>query len=125
AHAERFRPAVGDTPRNCPTRRPMHLASAAIRDGKRSIAAIASSIGYLSEPAFIKAFRRHFGMTPGRYRATVMGRGVPADLAQQEQAQLVESHEPAREPAAATIEDSRAPNARRAFEGTLYREARF
>jgi AraC-like DNA-binding protein len=52
----------------------MQLASAAVRDGKRSITAIANSVGYLSEPAFIKAFRRHFGQTPGSYRASVNGR---------------------------------------------------
>lgn len=77
AFAVRFKTLVGDTPMNCLTRCRMQLASAAIRDGKRSVAAIANSIGYLSEPAFIKAFRRYFGMTPGRYRATVTGRSLP------------------------------------------------
>lgn len=77
AFAVRFKTLVGDTPMSCLTRCRMQLASAAIRDGKRSVAAIANSIGYLSEPAFIKAFRRYFGMTPGRYRATVTGRSAP------------------------------------------------
>jgi AraC-like DNA-binding protein len=40
--------------------------------------AIANSIGYTSESAFISAFRRSFGLTPGSYRATINGRqGVP------------------------------------------------
>jgi AraC-like DNA-binding protein len=74
AFAERFRALVGDTPMNWLLRTRMQLASAAVRDGKRSITAIANSVGYLSEPAFIKAFRRHFGQTPGSYRASVNGR---------------------------------------------------
>ena len=74
AFAVRFREMVGDTPVNCLTRARMRIASGAIRDGKRSIAAIAESIGYQSEPAFIKAYARHFGLTPGRYRDMITGR---------------------------------------------------
>jgi AraC-like DNA-binding protein len=74
AFAERYRALVGDTPMNWLLRTRMQLAAAAVRDGKRSITAIANSVGYLSEPAFIKAFRRHFGETPGSYRASVNGR---------------------------------------------------
>jgi AraC-like DNA-binding protein len=74
AFAERFRALVGDTPMNWLLRTRMQLAAAAVRDGKRSMTTIANSVGYLSEPAFIKAFRRHFGQTPGSYRAAVVGR---------------------------------------------------
>jgi AraC-like DNA-binding protein len=74
AFAERFRALVGDTPMNWLLRTRMQLAAAAVRDGKRSMTAVANSVGYQSEPAFIKAFRRHFGQTPGNYRASVTGR---------------------------------------------------
>jgi AraC-like DNA-binding protein len=73
AFAVRFKSLVGDTPMNCLLRTRMQLASAAIRDGRRSVTAIANSVGYLSEPAFIKAFRRYFGLTPGSYRASAIG----------------------------------------------------
>jgi AraC-like DNA-binding protein len=85
AFAERFRALVGDTPMNCLLRTRMQLASAAVRDGRRSITAIANSVGYLSEPAFIKAFRRYFGLTPGSYRASLNGRHSRAHRSEREQ----------------------------------------
>jgi AraC-like DNA-binding protein len=119
AFAERFRALVGDTPVNCLTRTRMQLASAAIRDGKRSVAAIANSIGYLSEPAFIKAFRRHFGITPGRYRASVSGRGA-AD----EHSKSVPPPASAAEPPAPNNAPTEvARPVRRAHEDDLYHEA--
>lgn len=76
AFALRFKSLVGDTPMNYLLKIRMQLASAAVRDGRRSITAIANSVGYLSEPAFIKAFRRYFDMTPGSYRESLRGRAV-------------------------------------------------
>jgi AraC-like DNA-binding protein len=82
AFAVRFKSLVGDTPMSWLLRLRMQVASAAIRDGRRSVVAIANSIGYTSESAFIKAFSRYFGLTPGSYRATANGRqGVP-DMAE-------------------------------------------
>jgi AraC-like DNA-binding protein len=79
AFSVRFKSLVGDTPMNCLLRMRMQVASAAIRDGRRSVMAIANSIGYTSESAFINAFRRSYGVTPGSYRATVNGQqSVPA-----------------------------------------------
>jgi len=124
AFAERFKALVGDTPVNCLTRSRMQLASTAIRDGKRSVAAIANSIGYLSEPAFIKAFRRHFGMTPGRYRATVTGRRVAPDHSEPAvTTSATEPTAPAKEAAkpARREEDSRP--SRRAHDDGMYHEA--
>jgi AraC-like DNA-binding protein len=115
AFAERFKALVGDTPMNCLTRSRMQLASAAIRDGKRSVSAIANSIGYLSEPAFIKAFRRHFGMTPGRYRATVTGRYAAPDRPEPPGAA------PAVEPTAPAKDTARP--VRRAHDDGVYHEA--
>jgi len=74
--ALRFRQLVGDTPVNALNRIRMLRAAKAIRDGQKSISLIAQSIGYSSEPAFIKAFARYFGAPPGRYRASNC-RGVP------------------------------------------------
>jgi AraC-like DNA-binding protein len=73
AFALRFRHLVGDTPMNFLLRTRMQLASSAVRNGRRSVTAIANSLGYQSEPAFIKAFRRYFGQTPGSYRTSLNG----------------------------------------------------
>jgi AraC-like DNA-binding protein len=120
AFAERFRALVGDTPVNCLTRSRMQLASAAIRDGKRSVAAIANSIGYLSEPAFIKAFRRHFGITPGRYRASISGRGAAGEHSESVPPPVPSSEPPA--PNDAPNKEVARP-VRRAHEDDLYHEA--
>jgi transcriptional regulator GlxA family with amidase domain len=45
----------------------MRLAAAALAEGRKSIAEIASSVGYESEPAFHRAFHRKLGLTPGVY----------------------------------------------------------
>lgn len=74
AFALRFRSLLGDTPMNYLLRTRMQLAASAVRDGRRSMSAVANSVGYVSEPAFIKAFRRYFGKTPGNYRAAILGR---------------------------------------------------
>lgn len=80
AFALRFRMLVGDTPMNFLLRTRMQIASAAVRNGRRSVTAIANSVGYQSEPAFIKAFRRFFGQTPGSYRASLHGAAPHAHL---------------------------------------------
>lgn len=76
AFAARFRELVGDTPVNCLFKTRMRLASQMIREGGRSLARIAESIGYQSESSFIKAFVRHFGVTPGQFRSA----GTPPSL---------------------------------------------
>jgi AraC-like DNA-binding protein len=94
AFAQRFRMLVGDTPMNCLLRTRMQLASAAVRDGRRSIAAIANSVGYLSEPAFIKAFRRYFGLAPGGYRASLNGRHPHARTSEPERLRQIDTPAP-------------------------------
>ena len=46
----------------------MQLAAERIRNTSDSLAAIAADIGYESEAAFNRAFKRVTGMTPGRWR---------------------------------------------------------
>ena len=46
----------------------MQLASERIRAGNSSLAAIAADVGYDSEAAFNRAFKRVTGVTPGRWR---------------------------------------------------------
>jgi transcriptional regulator GlxA family with amidase domain len=48
----------------------MQLAAARLRETDDTLAAIAISVGYVSEFAFGKAFKRHFGRAPGLFRRT-------------------------------------------------------
>ena len=65
----RFRAVLGQSPKRYLLALRMRLASAALLQGRRSIAEIASAVGYESEPAFHRAFRRTLGLTPGAYAA--------------------------------------------------------
>jgi AraC family transcriptional regulator, activator of mtrCDE len=46
----------------------MSHAAIALRDARRSVAQIADSLGYTTEASFRRAFKRHFGIGPGRVR---------------------------------------------------------
>jgi len=46
----------------------MQLAADRIRNSSDSLAAIAADVGYESEAAFNRAFKRVTGVTPGRWR---------------------------------------------------------
>jgi len=50
------------------TRWRMHRATELLGSSTKSIAEIALSVGYETERAFAKVFRRHLGATPGVYR---------------------------------------------------------
>lgn len=49
------------------------LAAGLLREGQ-SVSRVSRAVGYSSEPAFSRAFRRHFGEPPSRSRP---GRGLP------------------------------------------------
>ena len=46
----------------------MHVAADRLRHSTDSVEAIARAVGYSSEYAFNRAFARHRGQPPGRYR---------------------------------------------------------
>ena len=69
AFAARFRALVGDTPLNHLTQWRMVRAASMMRENRPfTLAAIASAVGYESESAFGKVFRRVIGVSPGKYR---------------------------------------------------------
>lgn len=68
AFAARFHALIGEPPLSCINRLRMQRAAAALHTGPRTIADIAQSVGFRSDAAFIRAFRRHFGTTPGNWR---------------------------------------------------------
>ena len=76
AFSARFRQLVGEPPMQYLTRERLAKAAAALRNSPATLAEIAQSIGYDSEVAFSKAFKRYFGIAPGAYR---QGRRSPSD----------------------------------------------
>ena len=66
--AGRFADLVGEPPLHYVTRWRMQKAAALLRDGKATLADIADRVGYESEAAFSKAFKRWVGAAPGAYR---------------------------------------------------------
>jgi len=69
AFAARFRALVGDTPLDHLTQWRMVRAASMLREQRPfTLAAIASAVGYESESAFGKVFRRVLGVSPGQYR---------------------------------------------------------
>lgn len=68
AFAERFRRLLGETPMDYLARWRMHLATRLLREDRASVATVAERVGYESEAAFAKAFKRMVGTAPGTYR---------------------------------------------------------
>jgi AraC-like DNA-binding protein len=68
AFARRFRAATGSPPERFWIERRMQRASELLRQGDRSLAEIAGAVGYGSEFALSRAFKRWAGVSPGQYR---------------------------------------------------------
>jgi AraC-like DNA-binding protein len=66
--AERFRYFLGEPPMTYLMRWRLRLGARALTTTSHSMAQIASEIGYESEAAFNRAFKREFGLPPARYR---------------------------------------------------------
>jgi len=71
AFAARFRELVGETPMQYLTRWRMHVATTWLREGNATVAELASRLGYRSEAAFSRAFKRVIGVSPGSLRRHV------------------------------------------------------
>lgn len=68
ALADRFTGLIGQPPMQYLTRWRLQLAANLLRADRRSIAAIAADVGYESEAAFNRAFKRELGTTPAAWR---------------------------------------------------------
>ncbi|WP_035059730.1 AraC family transcriptional regulator [Andreprevotia chitinilytica] len=68
AFAARFKACVGESPLEYLTHWRMYRASSLLRQQNNSLSQIASAVGYQSEVAFSKAFKRATGSPPGGYR---------------------------------------------------------
>ena len=65
---ERFNELLGRPPIDYVTGWRIQVAADRLRNGKDGISEIAANVGYESEAAFNRAFKRVTGMTPGRWR---------------------------------------------------------
>jgi AraC-like DNA-binding protein len=68
AFAAHFRALVGETPMQYVTRWRMNQALTWLREGEHTIAELALRLGYQSEAAFARAFKREIGIAPGAAR---------------------------------------------------------
>ncbi len=68
--ATRFCETIGEPPRKYLARLRVHRAADHLRNGDDNIGAVAALLGYESEPAFNRAFKRIMGKTPGAWRRT-------------------------------------------------------
>jgi AraC-like DNA-binding protein len=66
--AERFTSLVGQPPMHYLTFWRMHVAAQLLREGHGSVAQVGFEVGYESEAAFSRAFKRQFGASPGTWR---------------------------------------------------------
>ena len=68
AFAARFTDLVGEPAMQYVTTWRMHLALAALQEGDATVAQLADRLGYRSEAAFARAFKRVMGLPPGAVR---------------------------------------------------------
>lgn len=67
--ARRFTQLVGDTPLAYVAARRLDLAARLLRESEQQLGEIAAAVGYESEFALSRAFKRSRNVAPGRYRA--------------------------------------------------------
>jgi AraC-like DNA-binding protein len=70
ALAQRFTDLIGQPPMQYLTRWRLTVAAQRLRSDPTNLASIAEQIGYDSEAAFNRAFKREFGMPPAAWRKT-------------------------------------------------------
>ncbi len=76
--AERFREYLGETPMAYLASWRLQLGAQMLRTTSYSVAQIASEVGYESEQAFNRAFKRKFGEPPARFRTLAKAAGTRA-----------------------------------------------
>jgi AraC-like DNA-binding protein len=77
ALAQRFSDFLGQPPMQYLARWRLQLAAQQLRDGEKSLADVAEQVGYDSEAAFNRAFKREFGVPPATWRRIeIEGKGA-------------------------------------------------
>jgi AraC-like DNA-binding protein len=73
--AKRFTRLLGEPPLTYLARWRLQLAARQLQTTQQVILQVASDVGYESEAAFNRAFKREFGVPPAQYRKTLTGNG--------------------------------------------------
>lgn len=81
--AREFARRTGTAPLALLTTLRMELASRMLAQGGQDTASVGEAVGYRSEAAFNRAFTRHAGVTPGRFRRASSGAASTAGAAQE------------------------------------------
>jgi len=71
--AKRFTRLLGEPPLTYLVRWRLELAARKLQTTQHTILRVASDVGYESEAAFNRAFKREFGVPPAQYRKTLTG----------------------------------------------------
>jgi AraC-like DNA-binding protein len=66
--SERFRRFLGESPMAYLMRWRLRLGARALMTTTQSVAQVSFDVGYESEAAFNRAFKREYGLPPARYR---------------------------------------------------------
>lgn len=72
---DRFQHYIGDAPMAYLTRWRLQLGARLLETTTRSVSEIAADVGYESQAAFNRAFKRRFKTPPGRYRQRASAAG--------------------------------------------------
>lgn len=80
AFAERFATYVQVPPMQYLARWRLQIATRLLEDKTKSVAQAAAEVGYLSEAAFNRAFKKYVGVAPGAWRRERVDRSRQADL---------------------------------------------
>lgn len=75
--AERFTRFLGEPPLKYLARWRLQLAARQLQTTGKGILELAAEVGYTSETAFIRAFKREFGLPPAQYRRKCAARDGP------------------------------------------------
>jgi len=74
--AERFAHFLGEPPMTYLLRWRLQLAARLLTTTRKTVLEVAPEVGYESEAAFNRAFKREFGLPPAKYRRAVAERGA-------------------------------------------------
>jgi AraC family transcriptional regulator len=77
-HLQRtFRRVAGESPKRYVLRLRLEYAAARLANGEESVLSVGLASGFGSHEVFTRAFRRHFGCTPVRYRGFALTTATP------------------------------------------------
>ena len=74
--AERFSRFLGEPPLTYLARWRLQLAARLLQTTRKTVLDVAGDVGYESEAAFNRAFKREFSLPPAQYRRTKAGNGL-------------------------------------------------